>query len=82
VKEIRIEHGRTFYDTDISPHYHFCFEDTGQIHSVPANLKALRDLPRLLGGIDRNRLDVVVRLRVQAPIPEPLSRGQSKETNK
>jgi Fur family iron response transcriptional regulator len=44
VKEIRIEHGRTFYDTDISPHYHLYFEDTGQIHSIPADLKALRGL--------------------------------------
>lgn len=85
VKEIRIEHGRTFYDTDTSPHYHLYFEDTGQIHSIPADLKALGHLPRLLGGIDRNRLDVVVRVRVQAvPIPDRLSRGQSvlRETKK
>jgi Fur family iron response transcriptional regulator len=73
VKEIRIEHGRTFYDTDTSPHYHLYFEDTGEIHSIPADLKALGHLPRILGGIDRERLDVVIRVRVHsAPISDRL----------
>jgi Fur family iron response transcriptional regulator len=82
LKEIRIEHRRTFYDTDTSPHYHLYFENTGEIHSIPADLKALKDLPRILGGIDLNRLDVVIRVRVQGAARPEANRPATGEIRK
>jgi Fur family transcriptional regulator, iron response regulator len=62
---IRVETGRTFYDTNSTHHFHLFFEQTGEIYSLPADLEALKDLPHVLGGIDPRRLDVVVRVRIR-----------------
>jgi Fur family transcriptional regulator, iron response regulator len=65
LQEIKVETGKTFYDTNTTHHFHLFFEETGQIHSLPADLEALKDLPQILGGIDPQRLDVVIRVRIR-----------------
>lgn len=65
LQEIRVETGKTFYDTNSTHHFHLYFEETGEIHSLPADLEALKELPRILGGIDPRRLDVVIRVRIR-----------------
>jgi Fur family transcriptional regulator, iron response regulator len=69
LQEIRIETGKTFYDTNTTHHFHLFFEQTGEVHSLPADLAALKDLPQMLGGIEPQRLDVVIRVRIRPGFP-------------
>jgi Fur family iron response transcriptional regulator len=76
LEEIRVETGKTFYDTNTTHHFHLFFEETGEIHSLPADLEALKDLPQVLGGIDPQRLDVVIRVRIRPGFAQGSGRAQ------
>ena len=63
LREMFVEPGRTYFDTNLTGHHHFFFEDTGNIEDVHDNQVSISHLPKLPKGTTLNRVDVVVRLR-------------------
>ena len=62
LREVVVDPGRSYFDTNTSDHHHFFFEDTGGIRDIPADAVAVTSLPRLPDGAKLSRIDVVVRL--------------------
>ena len=62
LREVMVGPGCAYFDTNISAHHHFFYEDTGDIHDIPENDVTFAQLPALPAGTRLNRVDVVVRV--------------------
>lgn len=63
LREVVVESGRTYFDTNTTPHHHFFFEKTGELCDIPENEVSIARLPQLPEGSTLSRVDVVVRVR-------------------
>jgi Fur family iron response transcriptional regulator len=62
LREVVVEPGRTYFDTNTSGHHHFFFEESGAIRDIPEDQVKISRLPPLPQGAQLSRVDVVVRL--------------------
>jgi Fur family iron response transcriptional regulator len=63
LREVVVEPGRSYFDTNTEEHHHFFFEDTGEIRDISSSAVAVTALPSLPQGTALSRVDVVVRLQ-------------------
>src|SRR5262252_320546 len=67
LREVVVDPGRSYFDTNVSDHHHFFFEETGRLVDIPGNHVAVSDLPAPPAGTAVRRVDVVIRLeRIRA----------------
>jgi Fur family iron response transcriptional regulator len=62
LREVVVEPGRSYFDTNVTDHHHFFFEDSGAIQDIPEESVSIAELPSIPEGTTLNRVDVVVRL--------------------
>lgn len=62
LREVVVEPGRSYFDTNTRPHHHFFVEGSGQLMDIPADDVALSHLPTPPAGMKVARVDVIVRL--------------------
>ena len=62
LREVIVEPGRAYFDTNLSKHHHFYFEQTGEITDIPDSQINIERLPHIPEGTSINCIDVVVRL--------------------
>jgi Fur family iron response transcriptional regulator len=62
LRELVIESGRSYFDTNISDHHHFFFEENGALVDIPGDHVALANVPLPPEGARVSRIDVVVRV--------------------
>lgn len=62
LREVIVEPGRAYFDTNTSGHHHFFFEESGDICDIPENEISIARLPSLPDGSALSRVDVVVRV--------------------
>jgi Fur family transcriptional regulator, iron response regulator len=62
LREVVVDPGRSYFDTNVSDHHHFFFEETGKLVDIPGNHVAVGDLPAPPAGTAVRRVDVVIRL--------------------
>lgn len=63
LREVVVEHGRSYFDTNTSDHHHFFHEDDGMLRDIPGESVVLKSLPRAPEGTEVSRVDVVIRVR-------------------
>jgi Fur family transcriptional regulator, iron response regulator len=63
LREVVVEAGRSYFDTNTSAHHHFFYESTGNLQDIPAEEVRVNDLPAAPDGTSVSRVDVIVRLR-------------------
>lgn len=63
LRELVVESGRAYFDTNTAHHHHFFDEETGDLTDIPGESVVVGSLPRAPGGREISRVDVVVRLR-------------------
>ena len=63
LREVVVEAGRSYFDTNTSDHHHFFFEASGQLQDIPGEQVRVSDLPAAPQGNAVSRVDVIVRLR-------------------
>ncbi len=63
LSEVVVDPGRSYFDTNTRPHYHFFYEDSGRLSDIPPDRLALDRLPEPPPGTRVDRIDVIVRLR-------------------
>lgn len=67
LRQVVVDTLRSYFDTNITDHHHFYFEDTGKIADIPHDRinQQINDIsPTILpAGTSLSRVDVVVRLR-------------------
>jgi Fur family iron response transcriptional regulator len=63
LREVVVEPGRSYFDTNVSDHHHFFFEGEGRLEDIPGERVRLACLPEAPQGSRVHRVDVIVRLR-------------------
>src|ERR1043165_2261419 len=63
MREVVVEPGRSYFDTNIDDHHHFFCESTGHLQDIPGGLVRVGDLPRPPKGAAIHRVDVIIRIR-------------------
>ena len=67
LKEITIENGRSYFDTNIENHHHFYCEDTGKLMDIHSDAIAFLKLPGAPEAARIESVEVVIRLRHSPP---------------
>ena len=62
LREVVVEPGRSYFDTNTGEHHHFYFEAEGRLQDIPAEQVSLAALPPAPEGMRVSRVDVVVRV--------------------
>lgn len=62
LREVAVEGTKTYFDTNVSDHYHFYMEEEGTVVDIPEKMR-ISELPKVPEGMEITRVDVVVRLR-------------------
>jgi Fur family iron response transcriptional regulator len=66
LREVVVEAGRSYFDTNTSEHHHVLVVATGSLTDIPPGTLAVSGLPKAPEGLEVERVDVVVRLRPSA----------------
>lgn len=63
MREITVDGSKSYFDTNMSDHPHFYWEDSATLTDAPATELEIRRLPRAPDGAEIAKVDVVIRLR-------------------
>ncbi len=63
LREVVVDSGRAYFDTNVSDHHHFFHEETGTLIDIPGAAVAISGLPDAPEGTRVARVDVVIRVR-------------------
>lgn len=63
VREVIIESGKVFYDSNTDVHHHIFNEDTGMLQDVAAAEMVIENIPELPAGTIQSGVDVIIRVR-------------------
>ena len=63
LREVVVESGRSYFDTNIDDHHHFYFEDNGRLQDIPGAAVRLAELPEAPEGAAIKRVEVIIRVR-------------------
>jgi Fur family iron response transcriptional regulator len=70
LREVTVNSGHSYFDTNVSDHHHFFFEDTGRLLDIPGEHVAVSGLPEPPAGAAIRRIDVIIRVEGD-PAPAP-----------
>jgi Fur family iron response transcriptional regulator len=65
LREVVVEAGRSYFDTNVSDHHHFFLVDSGRLVDIAGDDVAVASLPDAPHGTAVERIDVIIRLRNQ-----------------
>lgn len=63
LREVVVDSGRTYFDTNTTDHHHFYFETDGRLEDVPGDQIAITALPEVPAGKKISRVDVVLHVK-------------------
>ncbi len=67
VRQVFVEPGKVFYDSNTQPHHHFYDTGSGELTDIDALGVALHELPSLPADTELDSVDVIVRIRQRQP---------------
>jgi Fur family transcriptional regulator, iron response regulator len=62
LREVVVNSGRSYFDTNVTDHHHFFYEDGGQLVDIPGETVSLSGLPTPPAGSAIRRVDVIIRV--------------------
>ncbi len=62
LREIVVDAGRSYFDTNTSNHHHFFFERSGRLEDIPGEMVVVSKVPDAPVGMAISRVDVIVRV--------------------
>ena len=62
LRELVVEPGKVYFDTNTGSHHHFLFEDSGDLLDIPAEAIDVGALPPAPTGTRIGRVDVIIRV--------------------
>lgn len=66
LREVVVEPGRSYFDTNTEDHHHFLNENTGCLEDIPSHQICVSALPSAPQGTKVRRVDVIVRVEEAA----------------
>lgn len=62
LREVVVDAGKSYFDTNMSPHHHFYHESAGTLTDIPKESVTLAELPDAPEGTKVAAVDVIIRL--------------------
>jgi len=62
LREVVVNSGRSYFDTNVSDHHHFFFEDNGRLLDIPGEHVTVSGLPKPPAGATIRRIEVIIRV--------------------
>ncbi len=62
LREVVVDSGRSYFDTNTASHFHFFHEATGRLEDIPIDDLVLGALPQLPENTSVKRVDVIIRI--------------------
>jgi Fur family iron response transcriptional regulator len=62
LREVVVEPGRSYFDTNIDDHHHFFSESVGTLQDIPGDGVVISGLPQPPAGTQVRRVEVIVRI--------------------
>ncbi len=62
LREVVVEPGRSYFDTNVEDHHHFYYEDSGRLEDIPGEKVRLASLPKPPKGTRLSRVDIIIRV--------------------
>ncbi len=62
LREIVVDSHRSYFDTNISDHHHFFFEDSNRLDDIPGDEVVVSAMPAPPPGTKVKRIDIVIRV--------------------
>lgn len=62
LREVVVNSGRSYFDTNVTDHHHFFFEDSGRLQDIPGEHIDVTGLPAPPDGTQVRRVDVIIRV--------------------
>lgn len=62
LREVVVEPGRSYFDTNIDDHHHFFSEPAGTLQDIPGHAVVISGLPQPPSGTQIRRVEVIVRV--------------------
>lgn len=72
LREVVVEPGRSYFDTNIDDHHHFFCESTGMLQDIPGSAVSVGQLPGAPAGTEISRVDVIIRVRRKNTAAAPI----------
>jgi len=69
LREVVVEPGRSYFDTNVDDHHHFFCETTGMLQDIPGSAVMVSPLPGAPAGTEISRVDVIIRVRRHGSAP-------------
>lgn len=63
LREVVVEPGRSYFDTNADDHHHFFCESSGVLQDIPGHAVIVTGLPLPPSGTEIRRVEVIVRVR-------------------
>ena len=63
LREVAVDAGRSYFDTNTAEHHHFFNDDTGELHDIPGDSVVLSALPAAPDDTVIGSVDVIVHIR-------------------
>lgn len=63
MREVVVEPGRSYFDTNTTNHHHFFHEDTAQLQDIPGDAISVGKVPEPPAGTRVERVDIIVRIK-------------------
>lgn len=67
LREVVVDAGRSYFDTNVHEHHHFFNEETGHLLDIEETRLSVSDLPPPPAGMCISRVDVIVRVARTEP---------------
>lgn len=67
LREVVVEPGRSYFDTNVDDHHHYYVEDEGRLADIPGDAFVFERMPAAPDGFDIDRVDIIVRVRKKTP---------------
>lgn len=62
LREIVVDAGRSYFDTNTTDHHHFFYEQSGRLEDIPGDMVSVTRMPQAPQGTSIRRVDVIVRV--------------------
>lgn len=62
LREVVVDRGCSYFDTNIHPHHHFLNTDTGELEDIPQNMVEVKHVPDPPAGMEVSTVDVIIRV--------------------
>jgi Fur family transcriptional regulator, iron response regulator len=62
LREVVVNPGRSYFDTNVSDHHHFFIEESGKLVDIPGGHIAVANVPEPPAGTAIRRVDVIIRV--------------------